>query len=142
MVLLSVIIGLFGLLFCVIIYLVCGQYNGKWKTSHEDLTALAGKSGRAIENLCFDYDRYRERVIERELAEVRGFERERVNIRNRSLIDNNLAHLQHVVLIPPNVETDENNENLIQDNTVSSTTNDDELQPVNLRLFSFFRSLF
>ena len=142
MVLLSVIIGLFGLLFCVIIYLVCGRYKGKWKTSHEDLTALAGESGRAIENPCFDYDRYRERVIERELAEVRGFERERVNIRNRSLIDNNLARLQHVVLIPPNVETDENNENLIQDNTVSSTTNDDELQPVNLRLFSFFRSLF
>ena len=72
MVLLSVIIGLFGLLFCVIIYLVWGWYKGKWKTSHEDLTALAGESGRAIENPCFDYDRYRERVIERELAEVGG----------------------------------------------------------------------
>ena len=142
MVLLSVIIGLFGLLFCVIIYLVCGRYKGKWKTSHEDLTALAGESGRVMENLCFDYDRYRERVIERELAEVRGFEGERVNIRNRSLIDNNLACMQHVVLIPPNVETDENNENLIQDNTVSSTTDDNQLQPVNLRLFSFFRSFF
>ena len=142
MVLLSVIIGLFGLLFCVIIYLVCGRYKGKWKTSHEDLTALAGESGRVVENPCFDYDRYRERVIERELAEVRGFERERVNIRNRSLIDNNLAYMQHVVLIPPNVETDENNDNLIQDNTVSSTTDDNQLQPVNLRLFSFFRIFF
>ena len=84
-------------------------------------------------------------VIERELAEVRGFERERVNIRNRSLIDNNLAGMQHVVLIPPNVETNENNENnnnLIQDNTVSSTTDDNQLQPVNLRLFSFFQKFF
>ena len=50
--------------------------------------------------------------------------------------------MQHVVLIPPNVETNESNQNLIQDNTVYSTTNDDQLQPVNLRLFSFFRSLF
>ena len=50
--------------------------------------------------------------------------------------------MQHVVLIPPNVETDENNDNLIQDNTVSSTTDDNQLQPVNLRLFSFFRSFF
>ena len=145
MVLLSVIIGLFGLLFCVIIYLVCGWYKGKWKTSHEDLTALAGESGRVVENLYFYYGRYRERVIERELAEVRGFEREKVNIRNRSLIDNNLACMQHIVLIPPNVETNENtenNDNLIQDNTVSSTIDDNQLQPVNLRLFSFFRSFF
>ena len=142
MVLLSVIIVFFGLLFCVIIYLVCGRYKGKWKTSHEDLTALEGNSGRTVRNPCFDYDRYRESVIEREMEEVRGFERERVNIRNRSLVDNNLPHMQHVVLIPPNVETNENNQNLIQDNTVSSTTNDDKLQPVNLRLFSFFRSLF
>ena len=72
MVLLSVIIGLFGLLFCVIIYLVCGRYKGKWKTSQEDLTALEEDSGRTVRNPCFDYDRYIERVIEREMEEVRG----------------------------------------------------------------------
>ena len=143
MVLLSVIIGLFGILFCVIIYLVCGKYKGKWKTSHEDLTAL-DEERRVVRNPCFDYNEYRERAAERELHEVRGFERERTVIRNRSLVENNLARLQHVVLIPPNVETetDDSVENLIQDNTVSSTTNDGELQPLHLRVFSFFRSLF
>ena len=139
-------IGLFGLLFCVIVYLVCGWYRGKWKTSHEDLTALEENSERTMRNPCFDYDRYRERAIDRELAEVRGFKRERINIRNRSLAEYNLGHRQHVVLIPPNVESSEStesNQNLIQDSTVSSTTNDDnQLQTVNLRLWSFFRSLF
>ena len=143
MALLSVIIGLFGLLFCAIIYLVFGKYKGKWKTSHEDLTALDG-GRRVVRNPCFDYNAYRERAAERELHEVRGFERERTVIRNRSLVENNLERLQHVVLIPPSVETetDTSVENLIQDNTVSSTTNDSELQPINLRVFSFFRSLF
>ena len=136
MVLLSVIIGLFGLLFCFIIYLVCGWYKGKWKTLHKDLTALEEDSGRRVRNPCCDYDRYKERVPEREMEEVQGFERERVNIRKRSLIDNNLACMQHVVLIPPKVETNESNQNLIQNNRVSSTTNDDQLQPVNSRLFS------
>ena len=125
---------------------MCGQYRGKWKTSHEDLTALEENSERTMRNPCFDYDRYRERAIHRELAEVRGFKRERMNIRNRSLAEYNLGHRQHVVLIPPNVESSESsesNQNLIQDSTVSSTTNDDnQLQTVNLRLWSFFRSLF
>ena len=133
---------MFGVLFCIIVYLVCGRYRVKWKTSHEDLTALDGNSDRTVRNPCFDYNRYRERAAERELAEVRGFERERVNIRNRSLLDYNLGHRQHVVLIPPNIESSDNDENLIQDDTVSSTTNDNELQPLNLRVFSFFRSLF
>ena len=122
---------------------MCGQYRGKWKTSHEDLTALEENSERTMRNPCFDYDRYRERVIDRELAEVRGIERERINIRKRLLAEYNLGHRQHVVLIPPNVESSESNQNLIQDSTVSSTTNDDnQLQTVNLRLWSFFRSLF
>ena len=91
-----------------------------------------------VQNPCFSYNTYLERVREREQNESAHHERERQSIRNRSLSDYNLEHLQQsVILIPLTVET---NENVLQDNTVSSTTN--EMESVNLRLWSFFKSLF
>ena len=69
-----------------------------------------------------------------------GYERQRQEVRNRSLADFNLQDLQHsTILIPPNIET---NQNVVQDNTVSSMINDNALESVNLRSFSFFRSFF
>ena len=139
MIVLSVIIGLFCVLLGVLIYLVCGQYKVKRKNSHEDLR-LVEEQGTGVRNLCFDYNSYQERVRERERNEVAGYERQRQEVRNRSLADFNLQDLQHsTILIPPNIET---NQNVVQDNTVSSTTNDNALESVNLRIFSFFRSFF
>ena len=136
MIVLSVIIGLFSVLFCVLIYLVCEGKKGKWKSSHEDLRLMEEQSG--VRNPCFDYNSYQERVRERERNEVAGHERERQQIRNRVLVDCDLGHLQQsVILVPPNVES---NQNVLQDSTVSSTSND--LESVNLRIWSFFRSLF
>jgi len=88
-------------------------------------------------NPCFDYNTYRERVRERERNDAVELESERICIRNRALVDNNLDYLQHsCILIPPSVESDQN---VLQDNTVSSTT--DDIERVNFNLFAFFRSL-
>ena len=68
MIFLSFIVGFLSLMFCILVYLLCGRFKNKSKLNSDENVQQSSEAEGAtgISNPGFDYDRYKQRVRARE----------------------------------------------------------------------------